>query len=518
MQGQTIEAKIVVDAKQATAEIAKFESQAKQAEKSLMDVGRAMPQLEKSTQSAGSKMLILGQAVDDAQYGLRGVVNNMPQVAQAFGGGAGLAGAVGIAAVAVSLLYDKYQQYNAIQKEVTENMHLWRAALDETTKLMREGTVKQTSDMVQLLKDAQTEIRNFGKTASEVRMMDARESLAASERTLSILEKNLPGFEERAAQARRSAGAALAIEGEPALESMRVAKEEAMAIIGIYENATKRRQEISGEIAKQKQALSDLEAATKKLNELEKTKPKKAAARKEEKPEFLFDTDVIIGNMELAEERLRKFGADSAVSIAKSTDQMLTDIATRGADLRLAVAEQEAQSISATMIGAMGGLDQMTVGAVSTVASGISQVAEDMITGQEHIAERFAALVMQQAGQSLVSSGTKLAGEAVVSALTPGGQALAVTQAGAAAGLIATGIGLGGVAAGIEHMAAGGKIGKPIEKSGERDRGVAPRSSRDRGGGPLVINVSYGVGGPLPEDTAREIAKVQRQGARRGGA
>jgi hypothetical protein len=228
-------------------------------------------------------------------------------------------------------------------------------------------------------------------------------------------------------------------------------------------------------------------------------------ASKEKAPEFAFS----IGQRELG---------DIVGKAAQAREEMLTDIAWNASQVRIGIAEQEAQSISATMIGAMGGLDQMTVGAVSTVASGISQVAEDMITGQEHIAERFAALVMQQAGQSLVSSGTKLAGEAVVSALTPGGQALAVTQAGAAAGLIATGIGLGGVAVGIEHMAAGGKIGKPIEKSGERDRGVAPRSSRDRGGGPLVINVSYGVGGPLPEDTAREIAKVQRQGARRGGA
>jgi hypothetical protein len=53
-----------------------------------------------------------------------------------------------------------------------------------------------------------------------------------------------------------------------------------------------------------------------------------------------------------------------------------------------------------------------------------------------------------------------------------------------------------------------------------RDRGAAPRSSRggDGGGGPLVVNVSYGVGGPLPEDTAREIARVMKTGNRRRGA
>ena len=62
--------------------------------------------------------------------------------------------------------------------------------------------------------------------------------------------------------------------------------------------------------------------------------------------------------------------------------------------------------------------------------------------------------------------------------------------------------------------------GGSSDRAGATDRGASPRSSRGRGGegGPTVINISYGVGGPLPEDTAREVARVMKTGNRRRGA
>lgn len=48
--------------------------------------------------------LELSRAIEDAQYGFRGVVNNIPQIVMLFGGGAGLAGAISIASVALNQL------------------------------------------------------------------------------------------------------------------------------------------------------------------------------------------------------------------------------------------------------------------------------------------------------------------------------------------------------------------------------------------------------------------------------
>src|SRR5581483_6910062 len=69
----------------------------KKVEKSLKDAGVA-------SRDTGRGFLLLGQAVEDAQYGLAAIQNNAAQLIQAFGGSAGLAGAANLAAVAIARL------------------------------------------------------------------------------------------------------------------------------------------------------------------------------------------------------------------------------------------------------------------------------------------------------------------------------------------------------------------------------------------------------------------------------
>ena len=52
----------------------------------------------------GKGILQASYAIDDLQYGLSAVVNNIPQMVLGFGGSAGVAGALGVAAVAGNLL------------------------------------------------------------------------------------------------------------------------------------------------------------------------------------------------------------------------------------------------------------------------------------------------------------------------------------------------------------------------------------------------------------------------------
>lgn len=49
-------------------------------------------------------ILAISRAIDDVQYGFRGVINNVEQIALGFGAGAGVAGAATMAAVAISAL------------------------------------------------------------------------------------------------------------------------------------------------------------------------------------------------------------------------------------------------------------------------------------------------------------------------------------------------------------------------------------------------------------------------------
>ena len=578
MQGQTIETKVTVDATDAIAQFAKFEHETKAAEKALRDadaatkafqksqadavaavtqiddriaryhrdlgvlsdaitkgtgntsayvqqmrnleheldmvegktnhlslasasVSKSMPQMEKATGVAAQKMLILGQFVDDAQYGLRGVVNNMPQVTQAFGGSMGLAGAVGIAAVAVSQLYDAWKYYDTVQREAAEAETVWRTALQRSLP-EQEKTKDAIRSLAEEAKRFAEEVRNAGKTQYEVAIATAAAEKAQLEAKIANIEES-----ERLRQAavNRAQSELESARGKGDVAGMRTAQERLDEALLIQQNVRDAAKTYKGQVASIEDSVWKIADAWMAVDQTaKKTTSKKR--EKEASPEFQFS----LGQREMI---------DVVGLAAQNREDMLNDIALQASQVRIGIAQQEAQSISGIVIGSLGGLDQIATGAASTVASGLQQMTTDMLTGQEHIAERFGALVMQQAGQSLVSSGTKLAGEAIVSAFTPGAQPIAAAQAGAAAGLIAAGIGLGGVATGLENIAGGGSFNKPKDKSGERDKGVAPRSSREKGGGgPLVINVSYGVGGPLPEDTAREIAKVQRQGARRGGA
>lgn len=83
--------------------------------------------------SVGDAALAFAYFADDAQYGMRGIMNNIPQVALMLGLGSGLAGAISLAAVALTVLWDKFggaQEAKAKTNEVKEAMENLTPAID----------------------------------------------------------------------------------------------------------------------------------------------------------------------------------------------------------------------------------------------------------------------------------------------------------------------------------------------------------------------------------------------------
>ena len=157
---------------------------------------------------------------------------------------------------------------------------------------------------------------------------------------------------------------------------------------------------------------------------------------------------------------------------------------------------------------------------VGIVVGATQQYVEARITGEKNAEAMFLASISAQAGQALVSYGIQAIGRGIFEASGIATAPLAPASFAAGATLITAGVGLGGVGVGLGHMAAGGKIGKELpDKKAAKDKGASPGrgGSGSGGGGPLVVNVAYGAGGPLPEDTAREIQKAVDTGRRRGG-
>lgn len=538
--GQTIETKITVDAKQATAEIERLKNGMTSAETAIAKVGAALPAVERNTQSAGMRMLILGQAVDDVQYGLRGVVNNMPQVVQAFGGSLGLAGGIGIAAVAISQLSDKYEQYQKIQEEVTANMSLWRGALADVDKALREGVNKRTTDLTQALKDAQDELRDFGKTSRQIAEDEAALAVATTEKQLATLEKNLPSLQARVPQGRRQLSFLQQIGVVDVFTEQE--KEDFKMQNQLVSDATARRKNLTEQLQKQKQALGELAAVNKQIAEKESAQAKKTRADEGDsgfgRIDRRFTSEALqerirqgMAKQQAEEERraremeanmrelvddAQKF-SDQEKMIWEKAEKEKTKIAKKEIKERQREEEKAAKEKADAIKAAEKSTADFQVGLAQSMSEQLLSSAQGYvdakIKGEKDAEQKAIASFLSATGQQLVASGTRAIFEgAIISAnpLTPG----------AGVGMIATGV--AAVGAGLAMGAGGAAIAPPAgggATSAARDRGASPRSVRGGGeGGPLVVNVAYGVAGPLPEDTAREIAKAVKTGNRRRGA
>lgn len=105
--------------------------------------------LDPSATAAGRGLQQLSYAVDDIQYGFAAIVNNIPQIIMGLGGGAGLAGAIGIAAVAINQLIKHWTEVTALFEagfsnqsydQLVKMKEAAEAASDAFAKLAKENT------------------------------------------------------------------------------------------------------------------------------------------------------------------------------------------------------------------------------------------------------------------------------------------------------------------------------------------------------------------------------------------
>lgn len=108
-------------------------------------VGTASGQAAGSKMAGGQGLLTLAYAVDDLQYGMRGIMNNIPMLVQALGLGAGMAGAAGIAAVAIGQLTQRHPEWfewtNKVKValgELTDAIKAEEAAIERQKKTVDE--------------------------------------------------------------------------------------------------------------------------------------------------------------------------------------------------------------------------------------------------------------------------------------------------------------------------------------------------------------------------------------------
>ena len=177
------------------------------------ELGRQAIIAGRGGQAGAMGFLAFSQAVEDAQYGIRGVLNNLPQMVMGFGGGMGLAGGISLAAVAAVTLYPHLKRLYGI----TDNENV-KAAADEWGKIFNAGMaaanefergVVAEREMRQLAQDIEKSLRErFALSGQMAAYYDSELQAARDTRDMQL---EILAARQRLAEAQGDTGAAKTI-------------------------------------------------------------------------------------------------------------------------------------------------------------------------------------------------------------------------------------------------------------------------------------------------------------------
>jgi hypothetical protein len=493
---------------------------------SAVKLGTQLDRVEEHTTRAAGGTRNMGQAaleasrgLEDLQYGIGGVVNNIPSLVMALGGGAGLTAAISLAAVGLNQVYknfvaipDAADTATKTAKTYVDDLKTEIIDLGKEIRTLQVGATKVAAEeQSKRIKLAMAEAKSAvdaigGKDRLENLLTLTGGDAAKLESRFSYMQRSIVERSQKPFVSEEGFKAAIAAQEKFDLEARRMA---AMQLVQLEkedkaarEESAKRRTKSSEDI----NAEAEVRALIAQQEHQDELIAKNEAAYEsmvEKEINALADRDQKISDQAskaFKQQEADRLKAQKAADRARETQNKKTLDAIAKAERKHA--EDQAQ---------------MATQAVGIVAGASTQLVSDMISGQEHALERFGLSIMAQAGQALVSYGIQAIGRGVLEASSPLTAPLAPASFAAGAGLVTAGVGLGGVAGGLGSL-MGSAGGDGESKRTTRDPGASPRRGTGTSpGGPVVLNLTYGAAGPLPEDTARLISRELRTGAKRAG-
>jgi hypothetical protein len=479
--------------------------------------------LEKTSGALAAMSSALGQSESMiAKVGQAGV-----QLAATFAVGGGVLTAIVATVGILSKLKDQTDENRRAEG-------VWRQQLIELGKTIRDDTQKSIKDLRDGMLSLKKATEDYGKTTYEVAIAEASSQKAAYEAKLKNIEATnrlrqaAVNEAQSLLESARLRGRGIA-EAEERLEIAKTIQAQVARNAKEYESAVTSLEDTVWGIADAWAAVDQRTrdaagAAAYAAQTAALLDPPEGDADWNDR--FTQEDPAVVAERRFAAQekvredaRQREFAAEQAqeariLAAKQEADRILADMELAGLEERLRMQREAWQGFASEMA-------DVAISGFGIAAAGAQQLTADLITGQDKALEHFAANVMAQAGQSLIASGVKLAGEAAVSAFTPGLQPVAAAQGATAAALIGTGIGLGGASVGIEHLLAGGAIGQALpEKSAaaRREKGIG--SVGGPGGavtpGTSITIVYDNLSAPSAEDGVAKIAKATGVAQERG--
>ena len=305
----------------------------------------------KSNKNAGLAALEFSRAVEDAQYGVRGILNNIPQLVQFMGGSAGLAGAISLAAVGLTQLVERLQKTDDAVKKTAANVKVARDQIDELyEKSAEDGTsglrtqIGSVIDQLDLQSDAleRNTMLLQEKRKAELEIAKLTEDLALQE--IARAEAALEISPEQAAEQRKQI-AITRLQSQKEEEILK-AKEKVELIEKQRFAAAEQKLQLEEEIARREKQFAEERDKRNQLQTLRETAEKRieAAEKKKKETRFFFN----VGD-EAGEEMIRQgremFGEQEREQLARQEARVkaLEDSITQLKEARSAAEEQQMQ-------------------------------------------------------------------------------------------------------------------------------------------------------------------------------
>ncbi len=226
--------------------------------------------------NAGMAMLMFSQGLEDAQYGIKGVLNNIPPLVMAMGGSAGLAGAVSIAAVSLTALSKAFAKLNQDQVLAEGNAKRLTAFTERSAKANQDAekagerqaeAFREQFTLMDLKREYdQQELTRKEKLAAAEReiQMAQLERLTGAERMQKEHELTTRAERERLAAEETAAQRQAEVDAKK-LAEIRTRQQEAVAMLKEYEamkalaekNATRGNSEIDAKAARMMGAVRE---------------------------------------------------------------------------------------------------------------------------------------------------------------------------------------------------------------------------------------------------------------------
>lgn len=303
----------------------------------------------KSNKNAGLAALEFSRAVEDAQYGVRGILNNIPQLVQFMGGGAGLAGAISLAAVGLTQLVEHLTKTDEAVKKTSGTIEVAREQIDEFyEKAAEDGTSglrTQISSIIEQLDNQSDALsRNTkllqDKRKAEMEIAKLTEDLALQEITRA--EVNLEITPEQAAE-RRKQIAISRLQSKKEEEILK-SKEKVELLEKQRFAAAEQKVKLEQEIAQREKQFAEERDKRNSLQALKEQAQKRIEAGEEKKKEtrFFFNVGESAG-AEMMRQGSEMFGEQEREALARQEARVkaLEDSITQLKEARLAAEAQQ---------------------------------------------------------------------------------------------------------------------------------------------------------------------------------